>query len=279
MRRMENGAQNLSDSVLEAPRAGDPHPVLFLSPHFDDVALSCGGMAAACAETEGAHIVTVFGGVPTAGTPETPFAQSLLADWGTPSFAAAVRLRRAEDEGAARILGASLVTLPFVDGAFRGATYRDWPALQTVLASADADLPAQIADTVHATGLLTSRTTLVGPLGVGRHVDHQAVFAALALLAPAVACVWLYEDFPYAAWQTDAVRNRLAAVGLADAAPQALDIAPWLPTKIRAIECYASQVPVLFPDTPMPDAVRAYTEAVAGGNGVAERFWLLSNGM
>lgn len=275
MRRIENSEQSLSDSVLEAPLAGRSHPVLFLSPHFDDVALSCGGMAAACADTEGAQIVTVFGGVPLAGTPETPFAHSLLMDWGAPSFAAAVRLRRAEDEDAARTLGASLVTLPFVDGAFRGASYKDWPALQTALVPTDADLPGQIADAVRATGLLTARTTLVGPLGVGRHVDHQAVFAALALLAPAVARVWLYEDFPYAVQQTDAVRSRLASVGLTNATSQALDIAPWLPTKIRAIECYASQVPVLFPDTPMPDAVRAYAEAVAGDNGAAERFWPL----
>jgi len=273
MRQMEDGVRNLSDSVLEALLAGRLYPVLFLSPHFDDVALSCGGMVAASAETEGAQIITVFGGVPAAGTPETSYAQSLLADWGTPSFVAAVRLRHAEDEDAARTLGASLVTLPFVDGAFRGAAYRDWPALQTALVPTDADLPARIADAVRATGLLTPRTTLVGPLGAGRHVDHQAVFAALALLAPAVARVWLYEDYPYAARQTDAVRSSLAAVGLTDATPQILDIVPWLPTKIRAVECYASQVPILFPDRPMPDAVHTYAQTVAGGKGAAERFW------
>lgn len=259
------------------PALGTRRPVLFLSPHCDDVALSCGATVAACAEAGGAYIVTVFGGVAPTGTALTPYARSLLAEWGALSLAEAIRLRRDEDADAAPTLGASLVTLPFADGAFRGATYPDWPALQTTLAPADADLPAQIASAIRDTGLLTPRTTLVGPLGAGRHVDHQAVFAALALLAPAVSRVWLYEDFPYAVRQTDAVQARLHAVGLADAPPKMLDISPWLPTKIRAIACYASQVPILFPDTAMSDAVRAYAETVAGGIGAGERFWLFAS--
>ena len=251
---------------------------VFLSPHFDDVALSCGGTVASVAasgEQGRAQIVTVFGDVPPDGTVVTPYAQSLLAEWGAPLLAEAVRLRHAEDEAAARVLGASLVTLPFADGAFRGDTYPNWPALQTTLAPADADLPAQIAEAVRATGLLTRETTLIGPLGAGRHVDHQAVFAALMLLAPDVAAIWLYEDFPYAARNTDAVQSSLAAIGLTNSVPHTHDISGWLQTKIRAIACYTSQVPILFPETSMPDAVHAYAEVVAGEAGAAERFWPL----
>ncbi len=254
---------------------------VFLSPHFDDVALSCGGTVASVAASGGqgeaskAQIVTVFGDVPPDGTVVTPYAQSLLMEWGAPSFAAAVQLRHAEDEAAAHVLGASLVTLPFADGAFRGDIYPNWPALQTTLAPADADLPAHIAEAVRATGLLTRDTTLIGPLGAGQHVDHQAVFAALMLLAPDVAAVWLYEDFPYAARNTDAVQRSLAAIGLTADVPSIHDITARIQTKIRAIACYTSQVPILFPETPMPDAVHAYAEVVAGGAGAAERFWPL----
>jgi len=251
---------------------------VFLSPHFDDVALSCGGTVAsvvASGGAGGAQIVTVFGDVPVDGTVVTPYARQLLMEWGASSFAEAVRLRHAEDEAAARVLGASLVTLSFADGAFRGDTYPNWPALQTALAPADADLPSHIAAAVRATGLLTRETTLIGPLGAGRHVDHQAVLAALVLLAPDVAAVWLYEDFPYAARNTDAVQSSLAAIGLTATVPYTHNIATWLQTKIRAIACYASQVPILFPQTPMPDTVHAYAEVVAGGVGAAERFWPL----
>ena len=44
---------------------------------------------------------------------------------------------------------------------------------------------------------------------------------------------------------------------------------------ITGIGCYTSQLPLLFPDAPMIAAVRSYGNLVAGGAGVAERFWWL----
>ncbi len=52
-----------------------PMPVahLFIAPHFDDVALSCGGeVARLVAAGETVSIVTVFAGVPPAAMPLTP---------------------------------------------------------------------------------------------------------------------------------------------------------------------------------------------------------------
>ncbi len=206
--------------------------------------------------------------------PLTPYARWHLTAWGVASVAEAIATRRAEDEAAAMALGASLVMLPFVDGAFREDRYRSWDELRAHLAPADALLPAAIADALMARDLIGPETVVTGPLAIGRHVDHQAVWAAMHLLADQGVRIRGYEDYPYAA-DAEEYRARMAAADLAGTSSEIVNIAPWLATKVRAIGCYPSQLPLLFPDVPMPEAVRAYGNLVAGGTGIAERFWWL----
>lgn len=248
---------------------------LFLAPHFDDVALSCGGeVARVVAAGETAAIVTVFAAAPPPEMPLTPYARWHLDAWGVTSVAEALETRRAEDRAAAAVLGASLELLPFVDGAFREGRYRSWDKLRTHLAPADTTLPAAIADALVARDLIGPGTLVTGPLAIGRHVDHQAVWAAMRLLAAHGARVRGYEDYPYAADAAE-YRARMAAPDLAGATPQVIDIAPWLEMKVRAIGCYTSQLPSLFADASIPDAIRSCGNLVAGGAGIAERFWWL----
>ncbi len=190
------------------------------------------------------------------------------------SVAAAIAARRIEDAAAAAVLGATLHLLPFVDGVFREDRYHSWDELRTHLTPADATLPTEIADTLAERGLIGPGTVVTGPLAIGRHVDHQAVFAAMQLLAARGYCVRGYEDYPYAADEREYAR-RLVAPALAAATPEIVEIAQWLEVKVRAIRCYTSQLALLFPDMPMPEAVRAYGDRVAGGTGIAERFWWL----
>jgi LmbE family N-acetylglucosaminyl deacetylase len=246
---------------------------LFLSPHFDDVALSCGGTVARLAAGGVAvAVMTIFGGDPPPDMPLTPYAAEHLPQWGVRSVSAAFATRRAEDATATATLGATLLALPFVDGAFRGDHYHSWDELRTRLHPAEAALPGEIAAAVLASGLVGAETVITGPLAIGRHVDHRAVFAALCLLAARGYRARGYEDFPYAA-DAGEYAARMAAPELARATPEIVAIAPWLETKICAIACYASQLPSLFRDGAMAETVRAYSAHVAGGNGIAERFW------
>jgi len=248
---------------------------LFLAPHFDDVALSCGGeVARLVAAGETVAIVTIFAGAPPATMPLTPYALWHLAEWGVAHVADALATRRIEDEDAATVLGATLHLLPFVDGVFRADHYHSWDELRASLAPADAHLPAAIADALNECGLIGPGTVVTGPLAIGRHVDHQAVFAAMQLLAVRGVRVRGYEDYPYAADEAE-YAPRMAAPDFVGATPEIIEIAPWLATKVRAIGCYRSQLPLLFPHTPMPEAVRTYGNRVAGGAGIAERFWWL----
>lgn len=248
---------------------------LFLAPHFDDVALSCGGAVARLTEAgEDVTIATVFANPPPPEMPLTPYAQWHLTAWEVPTVADAIRIRRAEEYAAAAILGASVHLLPFVDGVFREDRYRSWDELRGTLAPADAALPTEIADALVTRGLVGSETVVTGPLAIGRHVDHQVASVAMRLLAERGVRVRGYEDYPYAADEAE-YRTRMMAPDLVGAMPEATDIAPWLETKVRAIGCYRSQLPLLFPDTPMPEAVRAYGNLVAGGAGLTERVWWL----
>src|SRR5579885_1850473 len=101
---------------------------IYLQPHFDDAALSCGGAIALQTGTgQKVLIVTVFGGAPAEGTRLSPFAVQLQERTGLGADGAeAVRRRREEDSAAAAILGADTLWLDFPEAIYRGT-----PAIYT----------------------------------------------------------------------------------------------------------------------------------------------------
>ncbi|MGH2558514.1 MAG: PIG-L deacetylase family protein, partial [Thermomicrobiales bacterium] len=102
-----------------------PASHLFLSPHYDDVALSCGGTAALLARhRRNPRAVVLFGGEPASATALTDFARFQHERWG---FAdeTAVGSRQAEEQVAAAIIGIDVDVLPFLDAIYRGERYLD----------------------------------------------------------------------------------------------------------------------------------------------------------
>lgn len=211
---------------------------VFVQPHFDDIALSCGGTVASLAETGEPVIVTIFGGEPEATTSD--FARFQHARWQL-SDDTVIRMRRAEDESAARALGetVSVLWLDYADAIYRDDGYSSDDALFGDLSPSDVSLVDRIAG-----DLMTLGDTFVVPLAVGNHVDHQLAFLAGEVLRARGRDVWLYADLPYAL-DGAATRQRLDALGDPEACvrhikPEQFD------RRWRAIECYASQLPVLF---------------------------------
>lgn len=253
-----------------------PYGHVVLSPHLDDAALSCGGMIAALAASgQPVLVVNICSGSPAPDAAFSPFAQATHARWGLPP-GAAVRLRLAEDETALETLGADSYQLDLLDAIYRlPVAYADDATLFGAVAQGDPLGPA-----LHARlGALAERypaAIYYGPLGVGRHVDHQATYAVVSALARNGASVAFYEDFPYVA-KAGALAERLAELGGAEAfVPLVTAIDGTLARKVGAIEAYASQLSSLFADrAALAREVAAYAEGLRpDGGSYGERLWV-----
>lgn len=169
---------------------------IYLSPHFDDVALSCGGLLWEQAQAgEPAQVWTVCAAGPAPG-PLSAFAEGLHRRWQTGPEA--VEQRRLEDAAANQHLRAGSRTFDLAD-----CIYRRGPAVEPLYASEEAIFgPVHPQDqlavdrlTVFLERELQAQDVLVCPLGLGSHVDHQLVRTAAERLGRPL---WYYPDYPYA---------------------------------------------------------------------------------
>lgn len=240
---------------------------LVLSPHLDDAALSCGGaLALFAAMGDAPAVLTICAGQPVG--PLTDFARFQHARWGDPVDL--VGARRDEDRRALALLGATPIWLDVPDCIYRGDRYTTEATLFGPIAPDEAALVAGIAAVIDALWRATARATIVAPLGIGRHVDHQLTRAAAEQLVAAGRRVCWCEDFPYVARPNGEAQRRALT---ADLHPELIPIDAVLERKVAAIAAYTSQLPVLFGATAaMASAVRAFAAAV-GGAKPAERLW------
>ena len=235
---------------------------LFLSPHLDDVTLSCGGLVWDLGQQgHRVEVWTLMAGLPTDEN-YSPFAQEMHANWGI-SGVEAVRARRAEDREACAVLGAELRHFDWPDAIYRYDAQTGAP----IVNSDDelfSRLPEQtLVDAIAAMIMIAvpSGATLVLPIGLGNHVDHQAVVGA-GRQVPRTD-FW-YADYPYINnhFESPFIRDgRLESVpyNLSEAALQA-----WQ----SAVLCYTSQLSTFWRD--MDETRLALRNYMAGGGG---RLW------
>ena len=258
---------------------------IFLSPHLDDAALSCGGTIHRLGQA-GAEVVvvTVMAGQPDLST-LSDLAKRLHKLMGNAERV--VDGRRAEDAAAMKILGARRELLSFLDGPYRRSTAGGWryPTVPSLFAPVHDDDRDQLTDIVDAIAACTNPTgdRYLAPLGTGGHVDHELINLAGHELARRGAVVWFYEDYPYAEPGYGHNRAHGAPVALDDvlAAPrhrhlvaqiQALSETD-IDAKVAGICAYESQLDMLFGNRA---SVAARIVTFAGSRGVAglaERFW------
>lgn len=221
---------------------------VFVEPHFDDVALSCGGLALAARDRgEPVLVVTLFAGNPGAGAAVTDFAAGQHARWGGADDPIAERA--AEQQAALDLLGADWRAMPWLDAIYRGDRYLSDDDLFGRIKDEDA-LVAEVQAALRAIADEQPDARWYAPLCLGNHVDHQIARAAAAELRPL-----LYEDFPY-------------AIKAPPTGKPALTVPVDLNRKIATIGCYRSQIPTLFGDADrMARAVRDYYAT-------GERYWL-----
>lgn len=252
---------------------------LYLSPHLDDVVLSCGGQIAQLVRSRShVHVVTVFAGDAVPGAAVSPHVQELHERWKLDRHNPSPG-RRAEDMAALKAISASIrVThLPFPDCVYRLGKM-GWPLYFTrdsifgAVAEVEAPLVEEIFQTLKRMRASVPRDASVYlPLTAGHHVDHQIVRAAGERWAGQRQVIY-YEEFPYAE-KPEQVTRALDGDPL-QAHRIELDEGALI-SKVTAIACYRSQISTFFKDeAEMAARVRAYAQVVGDGP-PAERLWRL----
>jgi LmbE family N-acetylglucosaminyl deacetylase len=244
---------------------------IFLSPHLDDVALSCGGTIHKMAQSgKMVLVVSITAGDPPAGEISL-FSKSLHARWRL--AADGIASRRAEDVQACLGLGADWLHWQIPDCIYRYNTvkgrsiYDSEEALFGLIDPGEMDLIANLAQQM---GSLPSSDSVYVPLAVGNHVDHQITrLAAEKWWNP--ASLNYYEEFPYSR-----VESRLMTA-LGDEGRWCADVvrleAADVEARIRAIACYRSQISTFFTDLDdLSNQVDRYIRKVSG-----ERYWKRSS--
>lgn len=240
------------------------YDAIYLSPHLDDITLSCGGQV--FQQTRAGQrvlIVTVTAGDPPQSAVSS-YAQSLHDRWALVTDAVAAR--RAEDQAANAILGADTLHWSLPD-----CIYRYHPTTGAPLYRSDPDIfgelnPAEYPLVVSLSAqmaTLPAHQQLYVPLTIGHHVDHQLTrTAAEQAYAPASLCY--YEDYPYAqkpnarsgVIPVDSQGWQATTISLSEAAIQA---------KIAAIAAFVSQFSTFFQDqADLEQQIRAFTAQVGG---------------
>ena len=169
-----------------------------------------------------------------------------MKSWGTSSAEETIRVRRAEDQKAAAMVGAKAVHFDFLDCIYRRGKNSEFLYPDTFIGSnpAEADLPAQVAQTMIA--WLKPDDFVIAQLAVGGHADHLVVCSAAELLHRSIA--WI-ADIPYLLNDPDDLAPKTA--GMKDSAQPVSEAG--LKVWQDAIEIYASQLSTLFDS---PDVMR-----------------------
>ena len=253
---------------------------IYLSPHLDDAALSCGGRIyqERLADLP-VLVVNVMAGdaPPEASDMPTPILANLHSRWELEANPNPVAARRGEDQEAMSVLNADALHWEWPECVYRRSPRTGeflYPAEESLWGSphsAEHDLPAQLARRLQGLPLAPGGRVYV-PLTVGDHVDHHIVRKAAEIWGAPEGEIVYYEEYPYAehpealsAVLGDGKGWRAETVWLDEEA---------LNTKARAVACYQSQISTFYSGIDeIALRLRAYATVAGEGQGWAERYW------
>jgi LmbE family N-acetylglucosaminyl deacetylase len=245
---------------------------IYLAPHFDDIALSCGGLLWEQARSGvQPEVWTLCGGFPPAGA-LSPLAENLHARWQTGP--AVVATRRAEDRLSCQVMQAIPVHFSTPD-----CIYRLHPQNHTYLYPTNAAIfgpihpvEAGLADSTcqQLAGLLPPLVDLVCPLTLGGHVDHRVARQAAERLADWHSAgdglarefrLWYYADYPYVLTDDGSERDVYRGLEAVVFPVSPAGLAAWE----AAVGAHVSQVSSFWPDQAARQvALRAYRDENGG---------------
>jgi len=236
-------------------------PLLAVSPHFDDAALSVGATIAA-ARTD-VVVCTVFAGLPQPPLSEPAGEFHALCALGDE----AVAVRRAEDRAAHALLGARVVHWDFLDAIYRrrgnGWLVEHLGSHLDAATLFEPELTDEIAAALRELVRSLRPAEVWTCAAIGDHVDHRAVLAASRAACAAEAVpLYLWEDLPYAVGRpAPSIETALVS--------QPADLA----AKLDAIACYGSQLGMLFGETDWRTVLAEHARARRTAHGASELMW------
>jgi len=178
-------------SDIQAIRRRYDH--VYISPHFDDVAASCGGRILIHTQAgKSILVVTIFSSKPNQNTRVRSKALQAMLDYDR---------RRIEDIEAMQRLGADFLWLEFPEVIFRHHPPWRRYGLTYPVTAPNQCLCCQVTASLKKICQQTQCTEMIIPLGIGQHVDHQIVYQAgvnLQSHKPHPYSVSFYEEIPYA---------------------------------------------------------------------------------
>lgn len=228
-------------------------PLIVLSPHLDDAALSCGAMMLHAVGRTSVTVVTFF--TEAGHRPYTLSARRYLQQVEAKDAQMLYQRRQEEDRAALKSAGITCVHAGLPEALFRRRAHhrpsfggRLLPEIDHIypvyrlhitagrIAAADAGTLQHVCETIQQRAG-SGPSVVLAPLGVGNHVDHILVRSAAERSG---ARVVYYSDFPYnqqcAADHGFIQRHRLAET-------------QWsrlIDAKVEMVRAYETQVAALF---------------------------------
>jgi LmbE family N-acetylglucosaminyl deacetylase len=262
---------------------------IYLSPHYDDISLSCGGAIHQQTQSGQPVLGVTICAAPPPHEHFSDFAAAMHQQWGDPGDVVAAR--QAEDQASMKILGVDEYRLTLLDCIYRGKPaagvwyYNSDSDLFGDIHPDDLSLTDQIAQAVAKLTPDPNSPLIYAPLTVGHHVDHQLAHTAAWKLYDQGYRLVFYEDYPYVDPNYPFTRHGAGNkydLAAALATPRPAKLKPELrylseenlQAKIDSIQAYATQLNILFGGAAaMERYVREYALHVGAGR-LAERVWL-----
>jgi len=227
---------------------------IYISPHYDDGILSCGGLI--YDQTRRGipvEIWTVCAGYPPKDRPLSALAQRIHGEWKTKSGRGTIILRRKEDRAAAVVVGATVRHFSVPDCIYRRSAdgmplypegVFDPPHAE------EAKLPESIAAMLQRG--LRKTDVVVAPLSVGHHVDH--VLTRLGVERTGRSLLY-YADTPYVLNHPGELKPKSRKMTSSLLPVSKAGLRAWL----NGISAYQTQIEMLFGvDAKMRDEIQEY---------------------
>lgn len=196
--------------------------IVFLSPHFDDLAYSCSTLA--MPEKKYKHLILL-----------NIFTRSAYAPNVQPTLSGKIsKVRAIEDMEFCKKNGFDYINLGYKDSSLRG--YDNDSELEGDVF--DDELFFKVKSHIHEQLKILDFHFLFCPLGLGNHIDHQIVYQTIRHSNPKTPVIF-YEDLPYACKFGPTFLTRILKKYYRNLSPVFYPVS--LEIKQKNMEIYASQ--------------------------------------